>query len=92
MSNPARTVLYIGVTADLPKRIIQHKNGTGSAFTAKYNVVDLVYFEEFTAIEQAIARETQLKNWHREWKYNLIKSLNPELKDLSYSFLGQDPE
>ncbi len=70
----------------------QHKNGTGSIFAKKYNVVDLLYFEEYTDIQQAIARETQLKNWHRDWKINLIKTLNPDMKDLSYSFLGQDPD
>ncbi len=68
----------------------QHKNGTGSAFAKKYNAVDLLYFEEFTDIQQAIARETQLKNWHRDWKINLIKTINLDMKDLSYSFLGQD--
>lgn len=75
-------MLYIGVTADLISRITQHKNGTGSNFTRKYGLQVLLYFEEYTAIDQAIAREKQLKNWHKEWKWNLIKSNNPELKDL----------
>ncbi len=75
-------MLYIGVTSDLKKRISDHKNEIGSSFTQKYHLKYLIYFEEFTAIEQAIAREKQLKNWHKDWKWNLIKSINPELKDL----------
>ena len=75
-------MLYIGVTADLFSRIAQHKNGLGSIFTRKYGLHVLLYFEEFTAIDQAIAREKQLKNWHKEWKWNLIKSTNSELQDL----------
>ena len=74
-------MLYVGVTSDLYKRIIEHKSGKGSQFTKKYSLKILVHFEEFTAIEQAIAREKQLKNWHKEWKWNLIKSNNPELRD-----------
>lgn len=82
LSNTNRTVLYIGVTSELKSRLIQHKNGTGSAFTRKYNIHDLIYFEEFSDINQAIAREKQLKNWHKDWKFNLIKYINPEMKDL----------
>ena len=75
-------MLYIGVTSNLHNRIVEHKEGKGSTFTKKYNLKILLYFEEFTAIDQAIAREKQLKNWHREWKWNLIKTKNPELRDL----------
>ena len=75
-------MLYIGVTSNLYMRIVEHKSGKGSIFTEKYSIKDLLYFEEFTSIEQAIAREKQLKNWHKEWKWNLIKQVNPELKDL----------
>lgn len=82
LSNKSRTMLYIGVTSDIITRTIQHKNKEGSIFTKKYNLDILIYFEEFSAIEQAIAREKQLKNWHREWKWNLVKTKNPELKDL----------
>lgn len=62
LSNSTRTMLYIGVTADLVERTTQHKNGEGSAFTRKYHLKYLVYFEEFSDINQAIAREKQLKN------------------------------
>lgn len=75
-------MLYIGVTSDLYKRMVQHKIGEGSQFTKKYSLSSLLYYEEFSRITQAIAREKQLKNWHKEWKWNLIKGLNPELKDL----------
>ena len=76
------TTLYIGVTADLSKRITEHKQGIGSAFTKKYNLKILIYFEEFSDISQAISREKQLKNWHKDWKWNIAKLSNPELKDL----------
>ena len=62
--------------------MVEHKSGKGSTFTKRYNLNALLYFEEFSSIEQAIAREKQLKNWHKQWKWNLIKELNPELKDL----------
>lgn len=75
-------MLYIGVTTDLTKRITEHKNGIGSQFTHKYNLKALIYFEEFTDVNQAIAREKQLKNWHKDWKWNLIKESNPEFKEL----------
>ena len=81
-SNKNRTVLYIGVTSNILKRLEQHKNGVGSKFTSKYNATDLLYFENFTTIKLAIQREKQLKNWHSDWKWNLIKEHNSELKDL----------
>ena len=61
----------------------EHKNKLVKGFTSKYNLKHLVYFEEFSNINETIKREKQLKNWHRDWKLNLIKSINPELKDLS---------
>jgi len=82
LSNKTRSMLYVGVTGDLILRIAQHKEGRGSIFTNKYHLKDLMYFEEFTEIGQAIAREKQIKNWHKEWKWNLIKSANPGLRDL----------
>jgi putative endonuclease len=83
MMNKNRTVLYIGVTSDLKQRVHQHKEGKGSVFTSKYNCHDLVYYETALDMIQAIEREKKLKRWHREWKLNLIKILNPDLKDLS---------
>jgi putative endonuclease len=83
MSNQHHTVLYVGVTSDLEKRVWQHKNGEGGVFTAKYKCHHLRYYEEYQNIHKAIEREKQLKNWHREWKINLIKQENPDLKDLA---------
>ena len=82
MSNKNRTTFYIGVTNNLWKRVSEHINGVGSKFVKKYNLYDLVYYEYFTDMKYAILREKQLKNWHRQWKINLIKEFNPDLKDL----------
>ncbi len=83
MSNRYKNVLYIGVTANLRERIIQHSSGTGSVFTAKYKCHFLVYYEEFNNIQRAIEREKELKNWKRLWKIDLIKKLNPDLRPLN---------
>ena len=76
------SVLYVGVTKNLKNRIDCYRNGTGAVFTKKYNATLLVYFEEFDDYKDAFIREKQLKNWHKEWKWNLAKTSNPELKDL----------
>ncbi len=84
MTNKNRTVIYIGVTNDLVRRVYEHKTHYNKrSFTHRYNLVYLIYYELFDSIEEAILREKQLKNWHREWKWNLIKKYNPDLKDLS---------
>jgi putative endonuclease len=82
LTNNNLTVLYVGATKDLKNRIDCHKDGKGAVFTKKYNVTILIYFEEFDNYHDAFAREKQLKNWHKEWKCNLAKISNPELKDL----------
>ena len=82
MTNKYRTTFYIGVTSNLDGRVWEHINDQGAAFVKKYRLYDLVYFEHFEQITDAINREKQLKNWHRDWKINLIKSMNPEMKDL----------
>ena len=64
------------------KRVSEHASGQRSQFTKKYDLKFLVYYEEFTEINQAIAREKQLKNWKKEWKINLIKELNPTLETI----------
>ena len=84
MTNKYRTTFYIGVTNDLSRRSLEHALGEGSKFTKKYNLTDLVYFEKFSDIEQAIAREKQLKNWHHDWKVNLIREMNPKLETIEY--------
>ena len=83
MTNYSETSLYVGVTSNLPKRVWEHKNKVVEGFTEKYNVDKLVYYETTDSIESAIKREKQLKNWHREWKINLIKENNPDFRDLS---------
>jgi putative endonuclease len=80
-TNFQRTTLYIGFTSNLARRIWEHKQGKGSEFTSKYKLAILVYTEEFDSIVDAIDREKQLKNWHKEWKWNLVKQHNPKLED-----------
>ena len=80
-------VLYIGVTNDLLRRTWEHKHDVIKGFTSKYKVHMLVYYEHTTDIYAAIAREKQLKNWHRDWKFNLIESMNPDWHDL-YAEIG----
>lgn len=74
-------VLYIGVTSDLEGRIWDHKNDILEGFTKRYQCHKLIYFEVYDRIEDAISREKQLKNWHREWKLNLIRKQNPKFQD-----------
>ena len=77
-----RPTLYIGVTSDLIKRAYEHRSDLVDGFTKKYSLHKLLYFEEYPTIEEAIKREKQLKSWRRDWKLNLIHSMNPSLKDL----------
>lgn len=77
-------VLYIGMTNELSRRIYEHKNSLIDGFTKSYNVHDLVYYEIQPNLESAIKREKQLKNWHRQWKINLIEAKNKEWKDLYF--------
>ena len=74
--------LYIGVTADLRARIWQHRTGTDKAFTQRYNVGQLVHFELYDSLENAILREKRLKKWRRAWKLDLIEKHNPDWNDL----------
>lgn len=80
--NERNTVLYIGITSNLIKRVWEHKQKIVKGFTEKYHVNKLVYYEVFSPPEEAIKREKQLKGWTRKKKENLIKKKNPELKDL----------
>jgi putative endonuclease len=75
--------LYIGVTSDLSKRILEHKRGEGSEFTTKYGCHRLLYYELFDDIRNAIDREKSLKGKARQKKLDLIKTANPEFKDLA---------
>ena len=74
--------LYIGATSDLIKRVWQHKNKLVDGFTKKYNITNLIYFEETQDVESAIKREKKLKKWNRAWKIRLIEENNPNWDDL----------
>lgn len=74
--------LDVGVTSDLPSRVLQHKQGATAGFTAKYKVTLLAWYELHERMDAAIAREKQLKNWRRAWKVQLIEQRNPTWRDL----------
>jgi putative endonuclease len=87
LTNKAKTVLYTGVTNNLSIRLAQHKDHLNpNSFTAKYNVHYLLFYEKFTWIQEAIAREKEIKGWRREKKIDLIKSVNPDFVFLDYLF------
>ena len=90
LANQYDTVLYVGVTSDLFRRLEEHRAGTASAFTARYRVCKLVHAESFAYVHDAIAREKEVKAWRREKKLGLIWATNPEMADLSGAGLG-DP-
>jgi putative endonuclease len=85
LSNKRRTLTYIGYTDNLERRVQQHKRGRGALFTRNYNIHHLVYFEESDSKKSAKKRERQLKNWRKEWKWNLIKQTNPNLETIIIS-------
>ncbi len=82
LSNQTNTVLYIGVTSNLKKRMWQHREGAKESFTKQYNVNKLVYYDIHENAESAITREKQLKAWKRPWKEDLISRDNREWRDL----------
>ena len=88
MTNRARGVLYVGVTADLAARISQHRSGEGSEFCARYRLTRLVLVEPHGSIDAAIAREKMLKAWKRDWKIALIETANPQWRDLFETIQG----
>jgi len=88
-SQPYGTI-YVGVTSDLLARLHQHRTGVVKGFTSRYGVTRLVRYELFAMMLEAIAREKQLKRWHRQWKINLIESENPQWTDLAVT-LGFEP-
>ena len=91
LASKSRGTIYIGVTNSIERRYLEHLSNTIKSFTQKYKVHRLVYFEEIENIEDAIHREKQLKNWHRQWKINLIESVNKNWVDLS-TYYGMGPE
>jgi len=82
MADLYRGTMYIGVTANLAKRVFEHRQGKGSEFCAQYKLRTLVWAERGPTIEACIAHEKRLKHWRREWKFELIKRANPEWLDL----------
>ncbi|MBI1308141.1 MAG: GIY-YIG nuclease family protein [Bacteroidetes bacterium] len=90
LTNKLKTVLYVGVTNNLERRMLEHKSGNGCVFTKKYNVKWLLYFQEFDDIEIAIANEKRIKRYKRSWKNNLINSMNPEWKDLAADWFTEE--
>ena len=83
LTNWNDSVLYIGVTGNLVRRLYEHQNGLVDGFTKKYNVHKLVYYEHTNDVYSAISREKQLKKWSRSKKNALVSSLNPNWLDLS---------
>lgn len=83
LTNWDDSVLYIGVTSNLPRRLYEHRNHLADGFTKKYNIHKLVYFEQTNDVYSAISREKQLKRWSRSKKNALISRMNPQWKDLS---------
>ena len=83
LSNNSRSSLYVGVTNDLYRRYMEHRNGIIEGFTKKYRCNSLLYYECCQNVEEAIFREKELKGWSREKKMTLIKSMNPFLWDLA---------
>jgi putative endonuclease len=77
--------LYLGITSNLLKRVYEHKNNLVEGFTKKYNVHNLVYYETYNYVHDAIAREKNIKKWKRQWKIELIEKSNPKWEDLYYS-------
>ncbi|CAM3465911.1 GIY-YIG nuclease family protein [Flavobacterium chungbukense] len=87
LTNKAKSVFYVGVTNNLKKRIMKHRENIlleSKTFASKYNVEFLLYYEKFTWIQEAISREKEIKGWRREKKIALIKTMNPELEFLDY--------
>ena len=83
LANWDDSVLYIGVTSNLPRRLYEHRNGLADGFTKKYNVHKLVYYGDTNDVYSAISREKQLKKWSRSKKNALVCKMNPQWKDLS---------
>ena len=93
LTNKNQSVLYTGVTNDLEKRLYEHKTKVyPNSFSARYRTYDLVYFEEFNRIDDAISREKQIKAGSRRKKIDLINSINPDWIDLAPHIFGYSPD
>ncbi len=83
LTNSSNKVMYIGITNNLERRVFEHKHELIDGFTKRYHVHRLVFYEQTSDVNAAIAREKQLKGWVREKKNRLVESQNPQWKDLS---------
>jgi len=90
MTNKGRTVLYVGMTNSLTRRVSQHRRGEVEGFTERYNVNRLVFYEQYNDVRDAIAREKQLKGWTRKKRERLISKMNPEWTDLAVTVLEME--
>lgn len=88
LTNQRHTVFYVGFTNDPERRTREHKEKVYPGFTKKYNCSKLVYVEALSSLEEALAREKQVKRYPRDWKINLINSINPEWRDLYEDFVA----
>ncbi|HEX4407543.1 MAG TPA: GIY-YIG nuclease family protein [Xanthobacteraceae bacterium] len=82
LASRPRGTLYVGVTRDLVRRVYEHREGVVASFTSAHNVKRLVYYEEHTTAIGAIQREKNIKHWSRRWKIDLVRSTNPDWRDL----------
>ena len=82
MAGRYRGTIYVGVTADIAARAVQHREGKGGSFTHRYGLTRLVYLERYDDITAAISREKAVKKWNRAWKIRAIAEQNPEWHDL----------
>jgi len=90
LANKKNGTIYVGVTGDLKRRMIEHRKGLVEGFTQEYDIKKLVYMEQYQYVDKAITREKQLKNWKREWKIDLIEERNPEWIDLYEGIFGPE--
>ncbi|MBQ6710462.1 MAG: GIY-YIG nuclease family protein [Bacteroidales bacterium] len=82
MSNTSNSTIYVGVTNNIERRVIEHRTYDSKSFTSRYNCHKLVYYEEYGSIDEAIVREKQIKSWSRARKDKMIDSMNPDRNDL----------
>ena len=83
LTNAGNSVVYIGVTNDIERRISEHRSGLVPGFTRRYRLNKLIYYEQCSTVDDAIAREKQLKSWRRAKKEQLIAGMNPQWHDLA---------
>ncbi len=88
LASRPRGTLYVGVTNDRLRRVVEHREGVAEGFTREYGVKMLAYFEQHDSIEAAIEREKRVKRWARSWKIDLIRSKNPDWRDLFDDIAG----